>query len=150
MPQSLANVLVHLVFSTKDRAPVLDDDIRPELFAYLVGVLRNHDCVSVQVGGIADHVHILFKISRKLAISSVVEKLKVSTAKWLKTRSPILREFAWQAGYGAFSVSPAAAPEVVRYIQNQQEHHRKVSFEDELRSMLNDAGIPFDEKYLWD
>ncbi len=148
MPQSLANVLVHLVFSTKDRTPHLTGEIREELFPYMGGVLRNLECPVLQIGGAEDHVHILLRLSRTVALASLVEKTKTSTSKWIKTKGPT--GFAWQAGYGAFSVGQREADEVIRYLQGQEEHHRIVSFQDELRALFTDAGLAFDERYMWD
>jgi REP element-mobilizing transposase RayT len=148
MAQSLARVIVHLVFSTKQRSPVLTDDVRAELHPYLVGVLRNHDCPPIQVGGVEDHVHLLFGLSRTMTIAQVAERVKTSSAKWIKSKWP--GDFAWQGGYGAFSVGAREKDGVVAYIRNQEAHHRKVSFQDELRSILDQAGVEFDERYLWD
>jgi REP element-mobilizing transposase RayT len=148
MPQSLANVLIHLVFSTKDRVPSLTNDIRQELFPYMGGLFRNIECPVVQIGGVEDHVHILFRMSRTITLAQVVEKTKSSTSKWLKTKgSP---DFSWQAGYGAFSVSQSQTDSVIAYIQRQEEHHRVVSYQDELRALLAEAGVGFDERYVWD
>lgn len=148
MPQSLARVLVHLVFSTKHRAAVLSTDVRSELYPYLGGVLRNIGCTTIQVGGVEDHVHLLFGISRTMTIAQVVEKLKTSSAKWLTSKG--LPDFAWQSGYGAFSVGPLEANSVIAYIQNQEAHHRQISFQDELRALLAEAGVEIDERYIWD
>src|SRR5581483_1141630 len=117
MPQSLARVLVHLVFSTKNRAPVLAPEVRAELHPYLAAVLANDDCPSLQVGGVEDHVHLLFSLSRTRTIAQVVENVKTSSSKWLKTKGTQLTDFYWQAGYGAFSVSRSQADEVVEYIR---------------------------------
>ncbi|MCE7900943.1 MAG: IS200/IS605 family transposase [Armatimonadetes bacterium ATM1] len=148
MPQSLAAVLIHAVFSTKDRRPWLTPDIRQELHPYLVGVLANIGCPSIQTGGTADHVHTLFRLSRTASVAQVIEKVKTSTSKWVKTKGA--RDFAWQSGYGAFSVGSGEADRIVAYIRNQEEHHRKVTFQDELRGLLREAGMDFDERYLWD
>lgn len=148
MPQSLATVLIHAVFSTKDRTPCLTPEIRQELHPYIVGVLANIGCPSIQTGGVEDHVHVLFRLSRRMSLAQVIEKTKTSTSKWIKTKGA--RDFSWQAGYGAFSVGPTEAGRVVAYIKGQEEHHRKISFQDELRGMLREAELEFDERYLWD
>lgn len=148
MPQSLANVLVHVVFSTKDRTPCLTSDLRQELFPYMGGVLRNIECPVLQIGGVEDHVHILLRLSRTLSLAQLVEKSKTSTSKWIKTKGPT--SFAWQAGYGAFSVGQSEADRVIRYIHAQAEHHRTLSFQDELRALFAEAGIAFDERFVWD
>jgi REP element-mobilizing transposase RayT len=148
MPQSLANVLIHLVFSTRDRVPSLTNDVRQELFPYLGGLFRNIDCPVLQIGGVEDHVHILFRMSRTITLAQVVEKTKTSTSRWLKTKGKA--DFAWQAVYGVFSVSQSQADLVIAYIQRQEEHHRVVSFQDELRQLFAEAGVEFDERYVWD
>lgn len=148
MPQSLANVLVHLVFSTRDRTPWLTGDIRHELFPYMGGVLRNIECPVLQIGGVEDHLHILLRLSRTISLAQLVEKSKTSTPKWVKTKGPT--DFAWQAGYGAFSVGQSQADGLVAYIQGQEAHHRSVSFQDEVRALFTQAGIAFDERYVWD
>jgi len=148
MPQSLAIVLVHIVFSTKDRAPRLTADVRASLFPYIGGVLRNVECPLLQIGGVEDHVHLLVRLPRTMTLAQIVEKTKTSTSKWLKTQD--LDGFAWQAGYGAFSVGADGADRAIRYIQSQEDHHRKVSFQDELRALMREAGLEIDERYVWD
>ena len=133
MPQSLSRVLVHLIFSTKNRVPVFTDAISDELHPYLSVVLNDHDCPSLQVGGVEDHVHLLFGLSRTTTIAQIVEAIKTSSSKWIKTRDERYGDFHWQAGYGAFSVSSSQVSRVIRYIQNQPDHHRRFSFQDEFR-----------------
>ncbi len=131
MPQSLANVLVHLVFSTKDRVPLIRADVESELYAYTSKVLDTSDSPMIAIGGIEDHVHILFKLSRKFAIADLVETVKTDTSRWIKSKGAAYTDFYWQSGYGAFSVSPTTADKVIGYIRNQTEHHRAKSFQDE-------------------
>jgi REP element-mobilizing transposase RayT len=150
MPQSLAFVLVHVVFSTKDRAPVLDGVVRPDLYAYLATIARNVDCECFRVGGIADHVHLAIRLCRTMDVAKLVEGLKSSSSKWLKTQSPGLSKFAWQRGYGAFSVGPADLEGLVHYIDTQEAHHRKRSFQDEMRVFFEKYHVAFDERYVWD
>jgi putative transposase len=151
MPQSLAKLYVHLVFSTKGRFPFLKDDaLRVELHAYLATVLLNLDCPAVLINSVDDHVHILFKLHRTVTVAKAVEDVKKSSSKWLKSKSPRMGNFAWQAGYGAFSVSESNVPSVVHYIRGQQEHHRIKSFQEEYREFLEKHGIEYDEKYVWD
>jgi putative transposase len=150
MPQSLSYLLTHIIFSTKDRAPVLDLDVRPALHAYLATVSRNMDCECFRVGGVADHVHLAVRLSRTLTMAKLVEELKTSSSKWLKTQSPTLGTFAWQRGYGAFSVGPSDLKALLDYIDNQEEHHRTRSFQDEYRAFLKKYGIEYDERYVWD
>jgi REP element-mobilizing transposase RayT len=150
MPQSLSNLLTHIVFSTKDRAPVLDPVVRPALHAYLATVARNVDCECFRVCGVADHVHLAVRLSRTITMAQVIEELKTSSSKWLKTQSPALASFAWQRGYGAFSVGPSDLNALLRYIETQEEHHRMRTFQDEYRDFLTKNGIEYDERYVWD
>ncbi len=150
MPQSLALVIVHLVFSTKNRAALIPNSLQPSLHAYLATVARNLGCDCHRVGGVADHVHLALALPRTLTIADLVEGLKTATSKWLKTQSPDLTEFAWQRGYGAFSVGPDNLPALCSYIDDQVAHHRNRSFQDEYRAFLTHYKIDFDERYVWD
>lgn len=150
MPQSLAKNLIHLVFSTKHREPLLADAVRPALHAYLATVFKNLQSPVLALNSVADHVHILFSLHRTVALSTVVEDAKKSSSKWLKTQSPDLAAFTWQAGYGAFSVSESAVETVTRYIATQAKHHRKVTFQDEFRAFLTRHNLEYDERYLWE
>ncbi len=149
MPQSLSKVLVHLIFSTKHREPLLYPIIRPRLHAYLVGILDNLDSPSLQTGGVTDHVHLLFALSRTLSQADLVEELKKSSSKWMKAEGGV-PGFSWQAGYVAFSIGESQADTVMRYIQNQEAHHRRVTFQDEFRQFLDRYRIARDERYVWD
>jgi len=149
MPQSLANVLVHLVFSTKDRVPLIRSDVESELYAYTSKVLDTSDSPMIAIGGMEDHVHILFKLSRKIAIMDIVETVKTDTSRWIKSKGVGYSDFYWQSGYGAFSVSPTTADKVIGYIRNQKEHHRGKSFQDEYRELMRLAGMDLDERYAW-
>ncbi len=150
MPQSLSYLLTHIVFSTKDRVPVLNAAVRPALHAYLATVARNADCECFRAGGVADHVHLAIRLSRTLTMAKLVEELKTSSSKWLKTQTPELAIFAWQRGYGAFSVGPSDLDALLLYIDNQEEHHRTRTFQDEYRAFLTKYGIEYDERYVWD
>jgi putative transposase len=150
MPQSLSNILTHLVFSTKNREPWLAGMAASEIHPYLAGVLNHLDCPSLQVGGSADHVHLFFRLARTRTIAEVVEALKTSSSKWLKTKGPEFAGFHWQSGYGAFSVSQSDAEAVISYVSNQPEHHRKVTFQEEYRRFIDRSRIPYDERYVWD
>ena len=131
MPQSLSFILVHLVFSTKDRAPLLNATIRPNLHAYLATVARNADCECYRVGGMSDHVHLAIRLARTITAAQLVEELKTSSSKWLKTQAPALAGFAWQRGYGVFSVGPKDLEALRHYIDAQEEHHRTRTFQEE-------------------
>ena len=124
--------------------------IRPSLLAYQAGILKECGSPTLVIGGVADHVHTLFCVSKKHALTDVIEELKKSSSKWLKTRGNGFRDFRWQAGYGAFSVSASSAEEVRHYIDQQEEHHRKRTFQEEFVALLKSYRMEFDEKYLWD
>jgi putative transposase len=150
LPQSLSRILVHLVFSTKNRTPWLTPEIRTELFPYLATVLDDNGCPSLRVGGVDDHIHLLFGLSRTLSPADIVEMIKTASSKWIKTKGPQFAGFHWQSGYGIFSVSQSHADDVVRYILNQEEHHRTMPYQDEFRTLLVRYEIDFDERYVWD
>jgi REP element-mobilizing transposase RayT len=150
MPQSLALVIVHLVFSTRDRAPLFDHPVRHDLHAYLATCARGLSCECYCVGGVADHVHLAVRLSRTITVAKLIEELKTSSSKWLKTQSPNLRVFSWQSGYGAFSVGPSDLPALRRYIEDQEAHHQKTNFQDEFRLLLKKYGVEHDERYMWD
>ena len=150
MPQSLAHILVHLVFSTKNREPWLALALRPSLPAYLAEVARSTGCGCHRVGGVFDHVHLAITLARTITVATVVETVKTSSSKWIKTQSPTVPGFAWQRGYGAFSVGPSDRDTLCSYIDNQEEHHRMRSFQDEYRTFLTKYGLTYDERYVWD
>jgi putative transposase len=146
----LSRVLVHLVFSTHQRIPSLTENVQVDLFPYLGGILRNLNSPPIQVGGYDDHVHILFGLSRTLSIAQTVEKVKTASSGWIKEQFPERRTFSWQAGYASLSVDSWDYAGVVAYILSQGEHHKKVSFTDEYRQMLELSGVEYDERYMWD
>lgn len=150
MPQSLAKNLIHLVFSTKDRRPSIDDSVREELHKYAGGILRDLDSQSLLMNSVSDHIHVLFNLHRTKALSDVVMELKRGTSKWMKEQGSQHSNFYWQAGFGAFSVSQSNVKSVEEYIAKQAEHHAKQSFQDEFRAFLRRHEVEFDEKYVWD
>jgi putative transposase len=151
MAQSLARLWTHLIFSTKNRFRFLSDKtIRTDLHAYLAKMLREQDCETLTVNGVEDHVHALFALSRTHSIASVVKEIKRTSSGFAKEMSLTLAKFQWQGGYGAFSVSHSNLEEVIRYIENQEEHHKRVTFQDEYRAFLKAYGIAYDERYVWD
>jgi REP element-mobilizing transposase RayT len=149
MPQSLSKVLVHLIFSTKNREPLIVPETRPRLHAYFVGILDNLKSPSLQTGGVADHVHILFALCRTISQAELVMELKKSSSKWMKADGGVPC-FSWQAGYGVFSVSESQADAVITYIQHQEDHHRRITFQDEFRKFLERYKVAYDERYVWD
>jgi len=150
MPQSLSQLYAHLIFSTKDRYPFLTDDIRDRVHAYLATVLRDMGAPFVVVGGVADHVHLLFDMGRIHAAKDFVEQVKRESSKFVKTLRPNLEQFYWQRGYGIFSVSPTHRIDVETYIAKQAEHHRVKSFQIEYREFLDRYAIQYDERYVWE
>ncbi len=150
MPQSLAKIYLHLVFSTKNRAPVLRDTVRDPLHRYAATVLSNLGCQPVLVNSVEDHIHLLFGLARTVPVSRVVEEVKTSSSKWLKTQPGMGGDFAWQSGYGVFSVSASRVEAVRDYIVKQGEHHGRRSFQEELRALLEKHGVEYDEGYVWD
>jgi len=144
MPQSLANVTTHMVFSTKNRSPMLQPDVKKRVLPYLAATLNNHGCPCLAVGGVEDHVHLLFQLGRTIALAQVAEKVKTGSSKAV---GPGL---TWQSGYGAFAISSGDVEAARHYVLTQEEHHRKVSFQDEYRELLRAAGIEWNEGYVWD
>jgi len=152
MPQSLAQLYIHLVFSTKNREPWLRGDLCSHMHAYLASVSNDLDAPALQVGGVADHVHLLARLPRTLPLADWVSKLKSNSSRWFKEQSATRDHggFSWQKGYGAFSISVTHVDAVRNYILGQEAHHQKITFQDEYRSLLKKHGIEFDEKYVWD
>jgi len=150
MPQSLSLVIVHVIFSTKDRHPFLDPDTRPKLHAYLATVARNAGCECYRAGGVEDHVHLAIRLSRTVTIASLVEQLKTASSKWVKPLLPELAAFSWQRGYGCFSVGPKDVDALIANIDDQENHHRTRTFQDEFRAFLEKYGVEYNEAYVWD
>jgi putative transposase len=150
VPQSLASLLVHVVFSTKDREPILSDEIREDLHDYIGGIVRDCGGTLLAAGSVADHIHLLISHPRTISPADLIKEIKIGSSKWLKHRDKSLSGFHWQAGYGIFSISPAHRPALERYIARQAEHHRLTSFQEEYRRLLTRYGIEWDERYVWD
>ncbi len=150
MGQSLVKNYIHIVFSTKYRAPLIHPPYDAELYSYLGGTCNILGSPVLITGGYVNHVHILCMLSKKMALMKLVEELKSHSSKWMKTKDESLHNFYWQDGYGAFSVNPAEVDVVIRYIANQEKHHRKKSFQDEYRFYLKKYGVAYDECYVWD
>jgi putative transposase len=150
MSQSLVKNLVHLVYSTKHREPWLPNEHRDALFAYQAGIFKEWESPALIIGGVEDHVHALFALSKNHALKKVVEEIKKGSSQWMKSDGPHNPLFAWQAGYAAFSVSQSNLEVVTRYLPTQEAHHQRESFQDELRALFKKHGIEFDERYVWD
>ena len=150
MPQSLAHILLHVVFSTKYRYPWLESGIREKTHAYLAGAVRQCDCEAYRVGGVADHVHLAVRFACTITVADLVREIKTSSSKWLKMQDAKFNDFAWQQGYGVFSVGMRQKDILLRYIDNQEQHHRARTFQDEYRVFLAKYNIEYDERYVWD
>ena len=150
MSQSLVQNYIHLVFSTKYRAPMIVPPYEEELHSYLGGTCKNLDCQPIKIGGYTDHIHILCMLSKKITLMKLLEEIKSHSSKWMKTKDKSLSNFYWQDGYGAFSVNPSEVDKVITYISNQHEHHSKKTFQDEYRAFLKKYKVEYDERYVWD
>lgn len=150
MGQSLVKNYLHIVFSTKYRQKLIYPPVEQELHAYLGGVCNDLGCQSIIVGGYTDHVHILCRLSQKIALMKLLEEVKSHSSKWIKTKGIEYENFYWQNGYGAFSVNPSQVDRVIAYIANQYEHHTKKTFQDEYRAILKKYQMEYDERYVWD
>jgi putative transposase len=149
MTHTYTHLLIHVVFSTEERAPLIASEMRGELFAYVGGTIREMGAVLVTMNSVPDHMHLLVSMSASLSVADLVRAIKANSSRWIHERWPERRKFAWQQGYGAFSVSESATPQVKSYIMAQEEHHRTLPFEDEFRVLLKKHNIAFDERYLW-
>lgn len=151
MPQSLVKNLIHLVYSTKERRRWIPTDVQERLWAYQAGIFANLQSPALIIGGFDDHVHALFSLSKNYALKHVVEEVKKSSSKWMKTNDGTGNAlFTWQAGYAGFSVSQSNIPAVKEYIANQAEHHHRMTFQEELRLLFQKHEVEFDERYVWD
>ena len=150
MSQSLSNIVVHLLFSTKGRHQLLRDEERGQLHAYTTGILRNHGSPLIEINSVRDHIHILFAQSKNHAPAKIVEQVKSSSSGWIKEQHPCYADFAWQTGYREFSVSPMHVAAAREYIRKQPEHHKQEDFQTEFRRFCEKNGKPLDERYAWD
>ena len=150
MEQSLSNVLIHVVFSTKDRQHLIDKDIEPHLHSFMISLSASLGSFMHKIGGTEDHVHLFLTLPRVLAMSDLLEQVKKNSSRWIKTQGGKYSSFSWQKGYGVFSVSMSNYTSIADYIANQREHHKKYSFQDEFRKLLTLNNIPYDERYVWD
>jgi REP element-mobilizing transposase RayT len=150
MPQSFASLTYHIIFSTKSRAPLLTGELVPRLYDYIGGILKPNDGILLAAGGMPDHVHLLTSLGRETSVAVAVRLIKANSSKWIHETFPEHRSFAWQTGYGAFTVSYSNMSSVKCYIAGQVEHHRTVTFQEEFREFLKRHGIECDERYIWD
>ncbi|HBB86887.1 MAG TPA: IS200/IS605 family transposase [Blastocatellia bacterium] len=149
MANTYSSLHYHVIFSTKNREPWIAQDIEDRIWRFIGGIARNHKMIALQVGGIEDHVHALVTAPPTIAPAQIAQLQKGVSSKWIHEEFPSLKNFGWQDGYGAFTVSKSNIPEVIKYIQNQREHHRKKTFQEEYLEFLKANGIDYDERYLW-
>jgi putative transposase len=150
MPQSLSSILIHLIFSTKNRERFITEAIEKELYPYTAKIFRELKSPTLSVGGTDDHLHILFSLARTIEVAELIEKVKMKTSKWIKTKGEEFENFYWQRGYGAFSIGQSQVETLKRYITRQRIHHQRVTFQDEYRKFLKSYAIDYDERYVWD
>ncbi len=150
MPQSLVSLHLHVVFSTKHREPLITPDLAPRLYGYVGGIVCETGSVLIAAGGMPDHIHLLVSLGRQACVADLVRDVKANSSRWVHDTFPDRSRFAWQAGYGAFAVSISMVGRVRGYIANQEEHHRRRTFQDEFREFLKAHGIEWDERYVWD
>lgn len=150
MPQSLVKILIHVVFSTKNRADLIAPEIEDNLFAYIHGIVENNGSKLIIANGTANHIHLLISLGKKNDIPELIGDIKRDSSSWIKKQSVAFSNFYWQKGYGAFSIGQSQVPTVVNYIKKQKEHHKQQDFKSEFRALLTKYEIDFDERYVWD
>ena len=150
MSQSLSRLYVHMVFHVKNNRIKIRQEEEQDLYAYMGAILNDNASIPIIINGVEDHVHILCIMSKNIALSKLLEEVKKHSSRWIKTKHPHYKNFRWQGGYGAFSVSPSHAEQKKIYIQNQKEHHKKVGYKEEYLKILEEYGIDYDERYLWE
>jgi REP element-mobilizing transposase RayT len=149
MPQSLVKILVHIVFSTKNRMAIITPEIEPGLFGYIHGIVKNHDARLITANGTADHVHLLVSLGRN-DVAELIGDIKRSSSTWIKKQDRRFSQFYWQKGYGVFSIGRSQVAAVSKYIADQKEHHKTQSFQDEFRVLLKKYDVDYDERFVWD
>ncbi len=150
MPQSLSKVILHIIFSTQNRTPLIFKELQDEMYAYVATICKTNKSHPIKIGGTPDHIHIATTLHRTITISKLLEEIKKGSSKWFKVKDDRLGSFAWQCGYAAFSVGQSQLDQLIRYIEQQELHHRKRSFQEELREFLLNYGVEYDERYIWD
>lgn len=150
MPQSLAQIYVHLIFGTKNRINYISSKIESDLHSYIAGILNNLESPALEINSVPDHMHVLFRLSKNYALSKVIELIKKESSKWMKDKSGVSNQFSWQGGYGAFSVSSSKVDVVRKYIRNQKEHHKKIRFQDEVREFMKEYDVlDYSDEFFW-
>ena|SRR5215216_5354102 len=149
MAHTYTNLLAHVIFSTKARAPLIDPELKPQLFPYMIGIIRELGGRTLAINGLTDHIHLLMALPPAVSVADAMRVLKTNSSRWVHEKWPARRTFGWQAGYGAFSVSQSSAGEVIRYIKEQEAHHKRLTFQEEFVAFLKKHGIEYDERYIW-
>lgn len=149
MSQSLSKIYVHITFHVKNNILKIRNEEKKELYAYMGSIIKDNGSIPIIINGVSDHVHILCIMSKNIALAKLVEEIKRHSSRWIKTRDTYYQQFAWQGGYGGFSVSPSIHGITKRYIETQEEHHKKVTYREELIQLFEEYGIEYDENYLW-
>lgn len=149
MAQSLSKLFVHIIFHVKDRSISIKKENRSVLYSYMGSILKDNDSIPIKINGVGDHVHVLCVMSKNISLSKLVEEIKRHSSRWIKTKSPYYSKFAWQGGYAAFSVSSSLHEKTKKYIDNQEEHHRKMTFKEEYYLFLKEYDVDYNEEYLW-
>jgi putative transposase len=149
MGQSLSKLFVHIIFHTKNNKAIIHPDIKNELYAYIGSIIKDNDSIPILINGIENHIHILCVMSKNIALAKLVEEIKRHSSRWIKTKGIKYQTFAWQNGYAAFSVSSSLHDKTKLYIQNQESHHKKMNFRDELTAFLKEYKVDYDDNYLW-
>jgi putative transposase len=149
MAQTLTRLLVHVIFSTKNRANLIKPEIEPELYAYMGGICRNRGSALLAAGGTANHVHLLVSLAKTIALADLLMDVKKDSSKWIKTRGASFADFQWQEGYGAFTIGESQVDDLKGYIARQKERHRTATFEEEFVAFLKKYNVPYDERYVW-
>ncbi|HEY0547189.1 MAG TPA: IS200/IS605 family transposase [Pyrinomonadaceae bacterium] len=150
MSHSFCNLLMHCVFSTKERRPLMTLDLKERLFPYLGGIARENKMKALSIGGIEDHVHLLLSVPATMAVAKAMQLIKGGSSKWIHDNFPAHRAFSWQEGYGAFSIGISDVNRTIDYIEHQAEHHQRQDFKQEFLAFLKKHGIEYDERYIWD
>ncbi|MBS1758853.1 MAG: IS200/IS605 family transposase [Bacteroidetes bacterium] len=149
MSQSLSKLFVHIIFHTKYSHDLIDEVVQPELYAYIGGIINENQSQAIRINGTQNHIHILAVMSKNISLAKFVEEIKRNSSRWIKTKGIQYQNFKWQGGYAGYSVSQSVVDRVKKYIENQKEHHQKVSFEEEYIAFLKEYNIDYDEAYLW-
>ena len=149
MAQSLSKLYIHIIFHVKSTFQKIKKDDQSELYSYIGSIIKQNDSIPIIINGVGDHVHILCVMSKNIALAKLVEEIKKNSSRWIKTKNGYYQKFGWQGGYTGFSVSQSVHDKTKRYIEGQEEHHKKRTYQEEVKSFLDEYGIDYDDDYLW-